>query len=168
MTLSQAKTAIEEHLAQTLDQPEVSVDVYSYNSKVYYVITQGAGQGDGVARFPITGNETVLDAISQVNGLHSVASKKIWIARPGPDPGSCQILPVDWCAIAECASIESNYQVLPGDRIFIAEDKLVAFDNHLAKFIAPMERVFGFATFGGRTVQQLKFKSTNDQGNGGF
>src|SRR5262249_55489850 len=82
-TFEQAKSSIEEHLNQFLQEPEVSVEVFAYNSKNYYVITQGAGLGDGVTRFPITGNETVLDAISQINGFTSVSSTQIWIARPG-------------------------------------------------------------------------------------
>ena len=62
---------------------------------------RGAGMGDNVRRLPITGNETVLDAISQVNGLSQVSSKKIWIARPAPHNFGCQqILPIDWDAIA--------------------------------------------------------------------
>ena len=68
MTLEEAKVAVEEQLSKFLDAPLVSVDVFSYNSKVYYVITEGAGQGDNVARFPVTGNETVLDAVAQIVG----------------------------------------------------------------------------------------------------
>ena len=81
MTQAQAKQAIESHLAQFLEEPEVAVDIFSYNSKVYYVITEGAGQGDGGSRFPITGNETVLDALAQINGMQEVSSKRIWVAR---------------------------------------------------------------------------------------
>ena len=68
-TVAEARIAIQNHLKQFLDSPEVSVNVVAYNSKVYYIITQGAGLGDNVRRLPITGNETVLDAISQINGL---------------------------------------------------------------------------------------------------
>ena len=57
------------------------MDVFSYNSKYYYVITEGAGQGDGVL-VPITGNETVLDAIAQTNGTSRLSSKNMWIAHP--------------------------------------------------------------------------------------
>ena len=83
-TVAEARVAIQDYLKKFLDSPEISVDVAAYNSKVYYVITQGAGQGDSVRRLPITGNETVLDAISQVNGLSQLSKKKIWIARPAP------------------------------------------------------------------------------------
>ena len=100
-TVTEARIAIQNHLKQFLDSPELAVDVVAYNSKVYYIIIQGAGIGDNVRRLPITGNETVLDAISQVNGLSQVSSKKIWIARPAPHSFGCQqILPIDWDAIA--------------------------------------------------------------------
>ena len=156
MTLAEAKTAIEKHLSDYLDAPLVSVDVFSYNSKVYYVITEGAGFGDNVARFPVTGNETVLDAISQINGLSRLSSKDIWIARPAPSGVGCdQILPVDIEAIMKGASTATNYQVLPGDRVFIAQDQWIAFDSIVGKLTAPFERIFGFALLGSSTVQQF-------------
>ncbi len=42
-----------------------------------------------------------------------------------------QILPVDWKAITAQAATETNYQLMPGDRVFVAEDKMVAFDTGL-------------------------------------
>ena len=68
LTLAQAKAAVEAQLSNYLDSPQVSVDVFSYNSQVYYIITEGSGLGDCVTRMPITGNETVLDALAQVTG----------------------------------------------------------------------------------------------------
>ena len=88
MTISEAREAVEKHLNEFLDEPEVSVDVFAYNSKFYYVVTEGAGLGDQIQRVPITGNETVLDAITQIGGLDRVSSKTIWIARPAPADGS--------------------------------------------------------------------------------
>jgi polysaccharide export outer membrane protein len=122
LTVAEAKAAIEKHLAEFLDEPEAAVTVFAYNSRVFYVITEGAGLGDTVARFPITGNETVLDALAQLSGFSGASKKKIWIARPQPGGGDT-ILLVDWHKITEEADTASNYQVLPGDRIFIA-DKL--------------------------------------------
>ncbi|OHB73457.1 MAG: hypothetical protein A2V70_06815 [Planctomycetes bacterium RBG_13_63_9] len=151
-SIAGAKAAIEAHLSQYLENPEISVDVFAYNSKVYYIVTQGAGLGDGVFRFPVTGNETVLDAISQINGLEQVSSKRIWIARPTDVPGNVQVLPVSWNAITACGSAASNYQILPGDRVFIAEDKLVAMDTHIGKITAPFERIMGFMLLGTGTV----------------
>jgi polysaccharide biosynthesis/export protein len=156
LTLAEAKQAIEKHLEEFLEEPEVSVDVFAFNSKVYYIITEGAGLGDQVARVPCTGNETVLDAISQVNGLSRVSSKTIWIARPAPDGVGCdQVLPVNWRDIVRGGSTETNYQVLPGDRVLIAENRLVAFDTAIDQLISPFERIFGFTLLGTQTIQTM-------------
>ena len=155
MTLPQAKYCIEQYLTQFLDEPEISIEVWAYNSKVYYIVTQGAGLGDAVYRFPVTGNETVLDAISQINGMNQLSSKQIWIARPTDCPGQCQILPVEWDAITSHASAGTNFQILPGDRVFVAEDKLVAFDNGLGKLLAPVERIMGFSLLGVGTATRF-------------
>ena len=87
LTLSQAKCAIERHLARWLQHPLISVSIGGYNSKVYYVITDGGGFGQQVYRLPITGNETVLDAISLINGLPPAASKRQHLAGPADAGG---------------------------------------------------------------------------------
>jgi polysaccharide export outer membrane protein len=83
MTMEEAEAAIEAQLAVYLEDPQIAVDVLGFNSKVYYVITQGGGLGDQVIILPSRGNETVLDAIGQVSGLSSTSSTRMWIARPG-------------------------------------------------------------------------------------
>ncbi len=156
MTLAEAKAAIEAHLEAYLDEPEVSVDVFAYNSKVFYVITQGAGLGDRVYRFPITGNETVLDAVSQINGLEQVSSKRMWIARAGRNSqGSHQILPIQWDTITQCGDAQTNYQLFPGDRLYIAEDKWIAIDTAIAKVLSPLERIMGFSILGAETATRF-------------
>ncbi len=166
MTLQQARGAVEQHLSQHIHRPEVSVDVLAYNSKVYYVITDGGGAGEQVYRIPSNGNETVLDAIAGVNGLPTVASKaSIWIARPSPEQ-NCpdQILKVDWKAIAEGAQTMTNYQMLPGDRLYVKASPLITMDTKLAKFTAPFERMLGFTILGNGAVRSIQGKNTN----GGF
>lgn len=167
MTLAEAKAAIERHLAQFLDKPELAVDVFAYNSKVFYIITQGqaAGAGDGVFRFPVTGGETVLDAIAQVNGLSPVSSTRIWVARPSPRDGTVQVLPVDWHGITAMGTTTTNYQVMPGDRIFVAQDGLLALDTGLAKVFSPLERVMGFSLLGVGTVTRFSGSVLKGGGN---
>src|SRR5262249_22734389 len=133
-----------------------------------YIITQGGGLGDGVTRFPITGNDTVLDAVSQISGFTSVSSSHIWIARPGcTSDGQDQILPVDWCAISQRGDPTTNYQLLPGDRLYVAANKLVSLDNCLAKIISPIERVLGITLLGSSTVFNLKNGGNNGNSGGG-
>jgi hypothetical protein len=131
--------------------------VLIYNSKFYYIVTEGAGFGDQMVRIPVTGNETVLDAMAQIGGLQQVSSKRIWIARPAPKDSACdQILPVDWQAITRGASTATNYQLMPGDRIFVAEDRVLAINNMVSKVINPVERMFGFTLLGSQTIQFLQ------------
>ncbi len=153
-TVTEARVALQNHLKQYLDSPELAVDVVAYNSKVFYIITQGAGLGDNVRRLPITGNETVLDAISQVNGLSQISSKKIWIARPAPHNFGCQqILPIEWDAITQGAQTATNYQLMPGDRLYVSEDELTTFTNILGKVTAPIERIAGIAGLSSSTLR---------------
>ncbi len=157
MTLADARQVIEQHLSQFLEDPKISLDIFSYNSKVYYVILEGGGQGDRVQRFPVTGNETVLDAISNIGGLTPFSSKAIWIARPAPAGMACdQVLPVNWKDVTRGGSTATNYQVLPGDRIFISENRLVALDASLERLTRPFERMFGFTALGAQTIQSLQ------------
>ena len=165
MTVDQAKWVIEKHLSQFLEQPVVSLSMFGYNSKVYYIVMQGAELGDAVYRYPITGNDTVLDAIAQVNGLEQVSSKKMWIARPTGDECGCQILPVDWYAVTECGSASTNFQLLPGDRLFVQEDKMVAWDNKMAKVFAPFERLMGFSLLSVETATRFSGKVLRGGGN---
>jgi polysaccharide export outer membrane protein len=164
LTVDQARLAVQQYLLQYFDSLDVSLEVTGYNSKVYYIVMQGAGFGDGIYRFPITGNETVLDAISQVNGTQRVSSKKIWVARP-TDNKCVQRLEVNWEDITANAYACSNYQILPGDRIFISEDHLIAADTALGKLFAPMERVMGFSLLGVGTVTRFSGPVLSGGGN---
>ena len=167
LTLPEIKVAVERHLAQYVLDPEINVDVLAYNSKVYYVITDGAGFGQRVYRFPITGKEYVLDAISNVVGLPAVASKKkIWVARPAPACNPCvQVLPVDWRAITESGATGTNYQLFPGDRVYVGPDPWIRADNALAKLFGPLERVLGLTLLGSSAYNNVRAAATGT-GNG--
>ncbi|MEZ6121334.1 MAG: polysaccharide biosynthesis/export family protein [Pirellulaceae bacterium] len=157
MTVNEARAAVENHLSEFLNDPKVSLDVVVFNSKFYYVVAEGAGLGEQVIKVPVTGNETVLDAIAQIGGLQQFSSKKIWISRPAPKDMACdQILPVDWDAITKGASTATNYQVLPGDRVFVSEDRLVATSSFVSKVINPVERMFGFSLLGAQAFQFMQ------------
>jgi protein involved in polysaccharide export with SLBB domain len=157
LTAMQAKQAIETHLRQFLQEPEVSVDVMAFNSKVIYVIFDGGGYGQQVYRLPAMGNETVLDAIGEVYGLSSVSSTHhIWVARPAP--GSCgqpQVLPVDWKAVTTEGVSDTNYQLFPGDRVYVKANVLVTVDTFLARVISPVQRLAGSALLVSGLIKDL-------------
>ncbi len=156
LTLAQAKQAIEKQLSNKLEDPEVVVDIFAYNSKKYYIITQGSSFGDNIVNLPITGNETVLDAISNINGLSQVSSKHIWIARPAPNGVGCeQILPVNYDEITRGGVTATNWQVMPGDRLFISEQPLATLDARVATVTRPFERLLGFVSLGTAAANRI-------------
>ncbi len=154
MTVTEASRAIEQELALSFDSPQVGVEVAHYNSKSYYVITPSVGSGEWIQRFPITGNETVLDAVGQIQQLSSLASQTMWVARPAPGGVAReQVLPVNWEAIARGGETKTNYQLMPGDRLYIVPDSLVGVNYYLGTVASPIERLLGIGTLGVTTVQ---------------
>jgi len=136
------------------DSSRVFVDVTSYNSKVYYV------QGDvGVpGRLPITGNETVLDAINYAGGLIPTASTvNIRLVRPAP-PGASkpQLLPVNLAAIINDGDPTTNYQLMPGDRIMVYRDPIVRTTVFLDRLAAPFNSVLNSMLQYGFTARTIK------------
>jgi polysaccharide export outer membrane protein len=170
LTPDQARERIREFILQVTNrQPntiQVRVTVLRFNSKQYYVITDGAGNGEQVYAFPITGNETVLDAMARINGLPVVASKKdMWVARRSCNGGPEQILPVCWVDITERGITRTNYQLLPGDRVYVRAQRIITLDNTLAKFLQPIERLLGITLLGSETVNSIQ--NRNGNGNNG-
>ncbi|HVK17539.1 MAG TPA: DUF1549 domain-containing protein, partial [Fimbriiglobus sp.] len=108
---------------------DVRLDVSQYNSKRYYVITSGGGEK--VYPFPATGSEAVLDALANANIRPPAGSSpKIWVARRSPDPGQPeQVLLVDYKGITQEGVTATNYQIMPGDRVYVSTDPQPANPN---------------------------------------
>jgi protein involved in polysaccharide export with SLBB domain len=99
----------------------INVQIVTPGAAVYYVL--GEVESPGV--FPLTGRETVLDGIIAAGGLNGQASVcKIILDRPTP-PGSCRVvLPVCYREIVQLGDTTTNYQLRPGDRVFVPSRNL--------------------------------------------
>ena len=95
---------------------EVNVRLIDPAGSVYYVL--GAVAAPGV--YPLAGRETVLDAILTAGGLADNAKRcDIVLSRPSV-PHDCRtVLPVCYDNLVQTGDSATNYQVLPGDRIFV-------------------------------------------------
>ncbi len=88
----------------------------------FYVIVLRADGGEDVTAMPCTGSETVLDAVGLVGERKAAGKVNVWVARRvagGPE----QVLPVDWLGITERGLTKTNYQLQPGDRLYIKRPK---------------------------------------------
>jgi protein involved in polysaccharide export with SLBB domain len=94
----------------------ISVRLVSRQSKVFYVL----GEVNAPGSFPLSGRETVLDGIIAAGGLTERASRQdIVLSRP-TRPDECRVvLPVCYREIVQLGDTTTNYQLAPGDRIFV-------------------------------------------------
>ena len=173
-TVTEAREAVEARLNQYFDSPRVGVEVVQFNSKSYFVIDESSIGSGAMQRFPITGNETVLDAIAQLEKITRITSKTIWVARPAP--GDCrrdQILPVNWDEIAHTGKTDTNYQLLPGDRVYIVNDRAVGINAFLSKFATPIERLLNIGSQGSSAMLDAEalgrdYNKNGPRGGGGL
>lgn len=95
----------------------ITARLIGQRSQVYYVL----GEVNGPGAFPITGHEFVLDAIIAAGGLTGKgAEQNIILIRPST-PDDCRaVYPVCYTDIVQLGDTTTNYQLLPGDRLFVA------------------------------------------------
>jgi polysaccharide biosynthesis/export protein len=94
----------------------LDVRLVNRTSKVYYVLGEVLTPG----KYSITGNETVLDGIIAAGGLSDRASReRILLVRP--DAQACgSVLGVCYNHIVQLGDTRTNYQIQPGDRIYVS------------------------------------------------
>jgi protein involved in polysaccharide export with SLBB domain len=95
----------------------INVRLNVAESAVYYVL----GEVNSPGSYPLIGRETVLDGLMAAGGLSDRASDcEIILSRPTP-PTSCRVvLPVCYDRIVQLGDTTTNYQLRPGDRIYVA------------------------------------------------
>jgi polysaccharide biosynthesis/export protein len=102
--------------AKTPDAGAINVRLISRQSKVYYVL----GQVNAPGALPLQGRETVLDGIVAAGGLNIRASRNnIILSRPTPPDGCRVVLPVCYRQIVQLGDTTTNYQLQPGDRVYV-------------------------------------------------
>jgi polysaccharide biosynthesis/export protein len=95
----------------------IVVRVVTRVSKVFYVL----GEVNAPGSFTLNGRETVLDGILAAGGLTDKASRRnIILTRPTRPDGCRVVLPICYREIVQVGDTSTNYQLLPGDRIFVA------------------------------------------------
>ena len=147
------------------DTDRVFVDVTAYNSKNYYVLGDVGAPG----KLPITGNETVLDALQYAGGLlPTAAPQNIRLVRPAP-PGACceQLLPVNIAAITSGGDPTTNYQLMPGDRLVVYRDPIVRTTIFLDRITAPFQTVLQSILQSSFTIRSVQYAAMGTGGLGG-
>jgi protein involved in polysaccharide export with SLBB domain len=102
--------------AQVSDASAITVRLVARQTKYYYVL----GEVNSPGAFTYNGYETVLNGILAAGGLNDRASRRnIILARP-TRPDSCRkVLAVCYEDIVQLGDTATNYQLAPGDRIYV-------------------------------------------------
>ncbi len=118
----------------------VYVEVTAYNNMTYYVLGDVSVPG----RLPWTGKETVLDALTHASGLMPTADpKQITLVRPERSGKQAKVYKVDLEAIQKRGEVATNYQIFPGDRLFVERDEVVKKTVELDRLSAPIQTIIG-------------------------
>jgi len=95
----------------------INVRLTNPDGAVYYVLGEVRAPGS----YPLVGRETVLDGLMTAGGLDERASRcEIILSRPTLPYGCRVVLPVCYDRIVQLGDTATNYQLQPGDRIFVA------------------------------------------------
>jgi polysaccharide export outer membrane protein len=85
----------------------------------------------------------------------------MWLARPnGQDANKFQMFPINYPALVKGGSPGTNYQLMPGDRLFVKANPLIAANTRLNQFWAPVmatfNNIFGLTLTGTSTVGAIE------------
>ena len=89
------------------------------DSPKFYRIVQKADGGENVTAVPVTESATVMDMLA---GAWLSDKDNVWVSRR-TSGGKEQVLPVDLVAITRDGDTRTNYQLQPGDRVYIKPPK---------------------------------------------
>ncbi len=108
-------TSSADELTETPDYG-VTVRLVNKESGLFYVM----GEVNAPGSYPLVGHETVLDAIIAAGGLSDRCNDhKIILTRPQLDGKPRAILPICYQQILQLGDVSTNYQLMPGDRIYV-------------------------------------------------
>ena len=118
----------------------VFTDVTAYNTASYYMEGDFAAPG----HLPITGSETVLEAIDNAGGLLPTADpKQLTLVRPQRNGKPAKVYKVDLEAIRDRGEVATNYQIFAGDRLVVGRDEVVKKTTEIDRLNAPIQSVVG-------------------------
>ena len=113
---------LQREIEEKIRENQVTVRLINWDSKRYYIL----GEVNSPGSYAFTGSDTVLDGILEAGGLTSRANRhQILISRP-TDCGSCRIVAtVCYDQIVQLGDASTNYQLQPGDRVFVSSLSLL-------------------------------------------
>lgn len=118
LTIPQIRGLIERRITSVDGEKAegVVVRLVDWKSKVFYVM----GEVNSPGAYPISGGETFLDAIVAAGDITRRANRhQIILSRPTDPCDNRLVLPICYDNVVQLGDSSTNYQIQPGDRIFV-------------------------------------------------
>ncbi len=123
----EGRAALEKRISEQIRKNQIGVRLVNWNSKRIYVL----GEVNAPGYFDYTGSQTVLDAIVEAGGLSSGANgHQIIVSRPTPCDSCRIVMKVCYDQVVQLGDTSTNYQLLPGDRVFVPS---LSFSDHVKR-----------------------------------
>jgi polysaccharide export outer membrane protein len=155
LTLTQFEDKLRERSAQFIVEPQVSVEILSYESQKFFIL----GQVPQPGAFPVDGDTTLLEALGMAGGVPPDADlESATVVRKG------ELLPINVADIMRRGDVSRNVFMQAGDLVYIPDNvakNVYVLGEVQAPTVVPIERDFvslaqALATAGGPTPARAR------------
>jgi len=145
-TPEQVRREISERIQQFIVQPDVTVNVEESNSRRFYVFGEVKREGS----FPLVGEVTAIEALAAAEGATRFAVlNSAQLTRLAREPG---VYPIRYTDITMSADVRTNYELQPGDVIYVPPNSSARIGYALQVVFFPLQQLIGL---GGGEVRRV-------------
>lgn len=145
-TIAEVRADIAERIRRFIVSPTVSVDLTESRSRRFYVFGQVRRPGS----FPLVGRVTAVEALAEAGGGNLFASMNgSRLSRASEDGGA---YPVRFNDIMQRADAATNYELMPGDVIWVPPSLSARIGFALQRALFPISAIFGVGREGAGTA----------------
>jgi polysaccharide biosynthesis/export protein len=146
-TIPDVRQEITDRIKDFIVSPDVTVTLEESNSRRYYIF----GEVARVGGFPLVGRVTAVEALAQAGGATRFAAlNSSRLTRPIPEGQG--LYPVRYADITEGGDPTTNYELQPGDVIYVPANTSARIGYALQVIFFPIQQVLGLGAGGARTV----------------
>ncbi len=138
-TLEEIRRDITDQAEKFILNPDVTVILSESNSRQYYVF----GEVNSPGAYPLVGDVSMVNALASAGGPTQYAKlDAAWLVRP--TEGDSLAYEVDFEAITRRGDATTNYELQPGDVVYVPPVLMVRVGYVVGQIFFPFQQILGF------------------------
>ena len=135
------KKEITIRLSKIIQEPKVTVNVVSFQSKKIFVIGEVGRPGV----YPFDGNEGIFEAISKAGGYtrDTAALRSVMLIKGGNSPKQ-KVIKANILNLIQKADLSQNYKLEAGDIVYVPKTLISDIDKFIDQFFAQTDPVLKY------------------------